>query len=179
VPRHPALPLEPRCDLAGGSSRGQVWAMMPPLNAPIYAHTWSARQRQKFENIAKSETYVGRGPRGGLSGLYRYPSGQQPCAGRRPRSRDIERTCSLWLWRPERSNQSGGAPATHFTICPQAIEIEYPVRSKNRNCSRNGGLSRSGSALLVIVRHILEGIMVRIPTEPARSSSLKPAVNSD
>jgi hypothetical protein len=35
----------------------------------------------------------------------------------------------------------------------------------------NGGLWRSGLALLVIVRHILEGIMVRIPT--------KPAVNSD
>jgi hypothetical protein len=28
---------------------------------------------------------------GGLSGLYRYASGQEPCAGRRPRSRDIDR----------------------------------------------------------------------------------------
>jgi hypothetical protein len=60
---------------------------MPPLNAPIYAHVWGDRQRPKFEKIAKSEVYVG----GGLSGLYRSPTGQEPCAGRRPRSRDVDR----------------------------------------------------------------------------------------
>jgi hypothetical protein len=38
--------------------------MMPPLNAPTYAHAWGTRQRQKFKNIAKSEAYVGEGAKG-------------------------------------------------------------------------------------------------------------------
>jgi hypothetical protein len=67
--------------------------------------------------------YVG----GGLSGLYRSPTGQERCAGRRPRSRDIDRNVlAMAATAGALEPKAAERPTAHFTICPQAIEIEYP-----------------------------------------------------
>jgi hypothetical protein len=64
---------------------------------------------------------------GGLSGLYRSPTGQEPCAGRRPRSRDIDRNVlAMAATAGALEPKTAERPAANFTICPQAIEIEYP-----------------------------------------------------